>query len=431
MEESPNQNRLLSLLENKKILVAIGAIVLLLLAVIIIILISLGKKPAGTNLNKKLGLTPTQATSEKKTENQTTVKPTMSKTTMTLTPQPTRKKQTLIINNDQENSNVKIGYDVGKIGQDVLLWLKRIKGTNIIYKYGLKCQNNICTDLPTDNRVGITVVWALVKLYEQTYNDNTMMTINSEIGTYINEDQVHTIQNDFWNCKLMEDIWNSKAISDAAKINAMKICARGQYYPADLNEIDSFIEKNLNIDSLVLTAVNNHTLPNGIAADKTRFEEYASYASDFSAKYRIYKQTADKNRAQLFYLKAYYLYINNQTAYFDIDGILAIAALDIYKITNNSAYLIFSQTLATNKNPGSCSELIGCIYEAKLDSELYQSTNNQLFIDRHNALINTLIKQGYDDQRQLAFHTFGGTDISYLTRDNAIIAGLLFSIYEK
>lgn len=422
--------------DNPKIKYAIFALIgFLVLLVIVLMLLPTKKKETQTTVvpNNSITGLPVNITGTRKNTQITTAPQTISitnpasSTTNTPSQTPTRKIiQTLQIGSS--NQTVFQSQIPSDAPQKVFSWLDSMKNNTGVYYYGYSCdlQKTNCKYFPTDNRVGAQVIWARFQQYKKTRDANDLASLTNDLATYTDVNRVPTIQNEFWNCKLMSDLIQDTTLSTQIRDSAKQICARGGYYPLDYDQINTIISSGSFKEPNIQDLLQGKGLPSGLTTDIKRFTDHAVYSSDFSTKYMLNRQEKDLQIAKLYFTKALYEYGQNEQELSDKYALLGIASLDLYKATKNQQYLDEAIKIGISQQGKSCSTLTGCMAWIWLSRDLFVYTKNPVNQSVELDTAKIIYKKGFDKTKGV-FVNIESVIYVYPTRDNALLIGLLIN----
>lgn len=329
-----------------------------------------------------------------------------------------------------------------QIAGNVLKWLDTMKDENGVYMDGPICkENKKCNNPVKENRVGLNVIWGRFKYYEQTKDKKDLDILTQDLSTYA--EKVKVIQNDFWDCRIMYQLWQSNLLTDSAKNLAKKICLRGEPDTTAMIKGTEAILKN-NVQLVDLDKVKNgKIIPLELPERYFQLISYSTTASDFVTKYMWFKDNVTLNNA---YLKRAILFFNYAVEAYssertnkknpDDDWYLAIAALDLYKASNDNKYLDFAKFILGEKDLGSnsCSTLSDCV-GASFFFDIYKPFIKEDEDNKQKEFITKIIiNRGYDYKGynpyflgKGAFRTFNLGDTYYSTKENGLLVGLFSS----
>ena len=110
-------------------------------------------------------------------------------------------------------------------------------------------------------------------------------------------------------------------------------------------------------------------------------------------------------------------------------SLLAVAAIDMYHLTETVAYLDFAEFLFNNYVPQSCTSLEECANMIYLARELYSATGGIQYQELGNIMSQSVITSAFDGPGGTptlgmnAFYTDDATTSTYPTRQNALLLG--------
>lgn len=329
-----------------------------------------------------------------------------------------------------------------QIAEKVLSWLETQKNEEGFYNFGVRCElGGVCQKPDHDGRSGFGVLWGYFKHYQKTKNPSDMEKIDYLLTLYSDREKMDIIQNIFWNCKWMYEMRQADFFTDKQKEEIENICRRGNYYPAVTEEVESKIEESGLRAADFEEAIREKQSLSQVANKKLSDEQekyllrFAVYASDFVAKYLWHSNEQDLKEAKGYFFEAVGLWkqapINK---YLDGQCLLGIAAVDLYRGTQEQKYLDFAQNLAVEGNtPYFLLEKAGCALLAKDLSVLIQGEKyKKLAAD----LVKNLINNNFDFTGYSGYaNNFGAfysrenwadkQNLYYFVRENGLIVGIL------
>lgn len=397
----------------KKILIIGSAILLLLFIIILILLLSSRKKPVSAP-------TKNNENPKKISNNQTfNALPTQGNIKGNV------KLNTITLTNEQkiETSN------------SIKKWLATMQNNKHAYYEATYCRENntqsACSLGDLKYQAGIYGAWANYQAYKFSTNNLRLEMLRTDLKTYSDENIIPTIQNYFWNCKLMYDIWSDITFPQEDRDNALRICVRGLLEPNEYDEIKQLANQITNItEKDINEALNGKNMPYNMEAIQGNFIVYSANASDLVYKSKIYQQDSFKKEAELYFLKALYLYGSNKQELETKSGTLGIAALDLYLLTKNENYYKISKQIINDRSIRECNVLLDCIVDYMLSGQLYVYTDEENYKSlKNNYLAEILTK--YMDNDAFAKHRNLGSlyiknndRLEYPVIENAIFSGI-------
>lgn len=321
-----------------------------------------------------------------------------------------------------------------EIAKKTLDWIDKQKnetGRYAFAKYSPESTGGASSHI--DNRVGIDVIYARFKYWQRTKDENTLKKLKADLTTYNNRKIVQKIQNSFWNCKLMSEISSEKLLDQASRNMAKRICDRSTSFASRIKN-NGPMEENFKptefIDDVDLTTAfsqrKNASVPPEINPSDQSLTEYAVFSSDFSAKFVWKKINNYLLIAKSLFNAAFSSYISTRRqadAFIDGECNLGIAALDLYKSTNEEKYLTFAKDLFKEDLIGkisilkkdNASEQISC---ALFSEQLFRATKDNRYKEARAEMLQTLLINNYDETDGSFVNKFGSSTVK-LTRDNA------------
>jgi len=316
-------------------------------------------------------------------------------------------------------------------------WSDRLLTENntSIYPSSLQCDKTGKCNQGTPNNASVfAAVWSRFQRYKLTKSADDLKSIVRDLNTFTNRQIVQGIQNDFWGCRLIFELWQSSLPElDQTKNQLQTLCRSIANNPNDLNEIDKVIAQNqfqeANLDEILQGKASGYPLQ----SKKDYYLEYAGLSSEYVSRYLWFSDKRDLARAKLYFAKA--------GAGFDLKDTkqkmanlpaFGVAALDLYKATQNSKYLGVATLLMKEKQKDGCESLLDCALTAFFAQEYFQVSQNVLYKTVRDRMLETAVTNGYDEEGYLAyingvsaFHLFPALNAIYPEHENFLLAGML------
>jgi len=295
----------------------------------------------------------------------------------------------------------------------------------------------------TSGHIGIAPIWGRFKHYQATGDQNDLRILAIDLDTYTDRSKINSIQNDFWNCKLMLELWQSGSFSADQKEKIKDICWQSAYYyHPDLSLVTSKKLIDGRLRNVVETEIKDLELERVI--DKSiSFEAslskdddnfwfyYAPYSSDFVARYFWERDENDLKRAKFYFNKAVQIFVQKEELFGDKEiCLLGIAAADLFNATQKRNYLDFSRFLFEKVIPKS--KLPVC---ALFTQELFDITGDLQYQEAASKVVEILINRAFDFSQYGGYHVGDGgfRDIEGTgevsscksIRENGLMVGLL------
>ncbi|HRN96712.1 MAG TPA: hypothetical protein PLD54_04660 [Candidatus Levybacteria bacterium] len=309
----------------------------------------------------------------------------------------------------------------------VLQWLDKQRNTDGRYNFGQNCTEVGCEAVDIDNRAGISIIWARMKNYEATGDQQTFQKLVNDINVQANSDVVEVIQTDHWSCKLMYDVWKNQTLDSSLKDKIKSICTRTQQYPLkDYSKADTIGDEYL---QQVFTKLNSGS--NSNTEDKTKFVSYVTAASDFLALKDWDNRDDLYNVAILHFEKAVDTYLAHKQELVGAAPLLGIAALDFYKANSDQTYLDHAKLLFEKTKTDSCGNLENCLYSSFLAKELYAVTSDPEFQTYYNLTLRINSQRNFDYENFFGYKYGHGAfyynyeNQLYPVLENSLLVGLM------
>ncbi|HLL60709.1 MAG TPA: hypothetical protein VK338_03250, partial [Candidatus Nitrosocosmicus sp.] len=316
----------------------------------------------------------------------------------------------------------------------ILDWIDKQKGNDGRYFYGLLCSSPTqCDKQIIDNRIALATTWARYTYYKQTNDPQDLTIIRKDLETLTNPQITEVIQNDFWNCKLMYDMYQSNIFNTTEKERIKQICLKSSNFPLDEMNVDDpnkvVPESNqANIDKVM----RNQVISYDESKTNGEFSVYATAASDKAIKYLWHKNNLDLKAAQIYFNKALALYSNKKTEIGDQSSLLGIAAIDLYKVTNDNKYISLAHYMYKNTSQTMCTTSNGCVGVLFLSHDLNNLIKDVKYQNFAAQSRGYLIDNRFDHlpyagyvSGKGAFYFQNNTTYTYSVRNNALLVGTL------
>ena len=142
-----------------------------------------------------------------------------------------------------------------------------------------------------------------------------------------------------------------------------------------------------------------------------------------------YNGISQSDLAKIYSERALYDYAVIANPNIKDNGMLGIAALDMYKLTKEVKYLDFAKYLFNLKFETNDVNPYNLIYQALLGNNLKVLTNDKQY-DVVKILIDKIIEHGYE-KRDNKENAFKGSGFYYYVSENSLIIGLLSNLLWK
>jgi hypothetical protein len=388
---------------NKKIVMIVGAAVLV-LGVLMLVLVAASKK-----------------TQPQTGGDQSTVKDTVgggsTAPAVKTTPLPTT-----ITKKDNDQGKPNSNLDVSKI---VLAWLDKQRDPKGVYYGQILCsQTGVCAGSATTFQSGAASIWGRFKYYQQVHNPADLEIINKDINLYADRNKVTSLQNYFYNCKLMYELFKSTAIDAERRESIKKICLDSQPFPP--------IENSDSIKINVIDVMQKKQIPLNVTVQKEQVRYYAVAVSDMVARTEWEKQDYFPD-AKDYFNQALIAFAKLNYSYDAHTPLLGVAALDLYKATNDKLYLTFANFIYNTYGKQKCSSPMQCANMIYFLRQLNAVAAKPQYITDINQAKQQMINIGFDYPGYPAVKSgtgefFTDSEANHTVinvSDNGFIAGLL------
>lgn len=349
----------------------------------------------------------------------------------------TRKTQSLTI--DQSTT----GLTRLQIAEKVLQYLSGMKDNRNAFLSARQCSaSNMCLDADLSNNSGPRPIWARLKYYQKTQKQSDLTIINSDFDINLNKKIVWTLQNDFWNCKLMIDGWKNSLLDTNLKKKIYDLCHISLINPYNYDQIDEIINSKLvdKPDFPSVMSANTYQNPNYVEVDNTNNGLFntAFYSSEHSALYQFDKKEINLKTAGLFFNQALHMYFSNhQSINKESVCVMGESALDLYRANNDIGYLNLAKYFWDKEkidNPTSDSnifrEKVICSF---FTNSLYLLSKDKKYQTARNKYLDDLINNFFDYQGYGGYYagdgSFRGNLYNNMTNKyssyNSLLVGLL------
>lgn len=298
-----------------------------------------------------------------------------------------------------------------KIAASTLNWLNKQKDDRGVYFFTQLYQpleKKFKAEPSGDSgHYGLTSIWGQFKYLQATNDKDALIVLKNDLNTYTDRTKVMSIQNDFWNCKLMYELWQSDLFSQKEKEQIKKICWKSAYYyPQELYPIieekttndqkqagikkyfeDLELEKAINNQLFFETHLSNN--------DFNLILNFFPYPSDFAIRYLWKKDEKDLKIARYYFNKSIQLFTEKEELLGKKDlCLLGTASLDLYQVINKKSYLDFALFLGKKIleekreiKPPVC---------AFFANQLYKVTGDKKFQEAKEKIVEAFISEALD-----------------------------------
>lgn len=338
-------------------------------------------------------------------------------------------------NEQQIGVNKDKSADNDYMAAQLMTWLNKQKMSDGRYGFAQICTSKTdCQPLVADNRLGPQVAWGEFMYYKKHPSLALLSNINAVITTYTNNSVVSTVQNNFYNCKLMYQLWRNNLFTGLQKRQIQTLCTRSQQYP--LNNYDGMDTVN-DAQAIQIMQQSGNTasaaaLPSPLDADS--FISAVTAVSDLATIAKWNNDDASYRLALLYFEDSLSAYNQNAASFHDAQPLLGIAALDLYAKRGKSAYLSYAKNIFKQNNNEKCGALDHCVNTLLLARQLYNVTHNMNYRYYAIAAIRIAGQTLFDGSGAFLGKQFGvnafyitGTRATYPTLENAMLLGIYSS----
>lgn len=312
--------------------------------------------------------------------------------------------------------------EASEISSKSMTWFDTM--TNDVGRYFMfeSCNSGICEKAnDVDKQIGINVVWSRYRKYLNSNSPQELTNIEKDLTTLTTPNIGFPAQNDFLNCKLMYEMSQSGVFSEENKDKIDLICTGSVHYGPEMQEFISTLSQNKYQSDPQISEVNSgQVLDKWPIANPDKFLKYGIYASDIATYYLWAKKPDDLAAAKYYFNMALQIFSDRNS---DLDdSIIGLAALDLYKASNEQRYLEFADYYLSDKAKRQCRSLQDCTYYLLFLDDFSQLNESSLVRSQRDMTLQTLFTRGYNENKKL-FHTFNG--LTYPTLENALLSGYL------
>ncbi len=345
--------------------------------------------------------------------------------------------ETPVVDEPIEDLDAETGINFEKLSSEEISrsaasCLESMTNENGIYAFAKECssQDN-CQLLGANNQVP-RLIWLWYQFYLKTGDQDYINKINRDLDNYLNN--VSTIQNEAWNCKLVYPLWESKIFSQETEDKIKRICQYSTHLPPLEDQyayLDADVPALFNF-RLDLNRQNKSMIEKRIKSE-TQLRKLAFLSSDYLYKYYFTNKEGDLVMAEATYVQALNKYLLNK-----IDNkpeqkgeacVLGQAALDFYQETEDQKYLDYASYFWQNRQAGSLSEKAVCAFFA---DQLFQELGKDQYRVERESLVDDATQTNFDHPDYDGYFTGDGCfnkasqeKVSKFTTENCLISGLL------
>jgi len=276
-----------------------------------------------------------------------------------------------------------------------------------------------CQKSSYDKQIGISMIWSRYKLYKKTQDLKELNRLMRDLDVH-SSDVAVPAQNNTLNCRLMHELYQDNIFKAEYKEKINTICMASIYYGPEVDYFEQAYKQN-NLfsepDIVSVLAGNKLTMEPQIIPE--HLQKYGIYAADLADLYLWYKDPENLEAAKYFFNLGLQYFSNYHDS---SNGILALAALDLYRATNESKYLNFIDYLITEKSKYGCMTTEDCAYYTFSLNEIYKFTGNQKYKEVLGKVLSYLYQESFDAFKG-SFRSLSGNN--YLLIDNSILGGVL------
>ena len=327
------------------------------------------------------------------------------------------------------------------IAKRVLDWIDTQRDSSGAYGFKGSCekgQEQSCDSPPReDPTAAFSVIWARYKYFQKSGDQNEFSKIVRDIDTFYvlhSQPEYRNLrQSTQWICKILYDIGHDDAfINQRQKLEYL--CQNTWYAGAAMEEIRKKVQTKEVVPEPEVDSVNQGAIVAYDAVTDTDrylhgFYWYAVSASNLLSQYQWFNDNSLLSQAKLVYRNALQVYSNkkNDSEFFKRgDAVIAVAALDFYKVTNQKKYLDFAVNYINKRHNQPITNMSDAgIYLYLLD-EIYSVTQDPQYLTLISNIISNLLNDAFNSNMG-SFREFSQSLDRFDVRTNSIIAGVLLN----
>lgn len=298
-----------------------------------------------------------------------------------------------------------------QIAKKVLDWLDTQRDSTGAYISNGACkigQEQSCDTTPNEDPTSFfSVVWARYQYFRKTNDQIELSRIIRDIDVFDNlysqPENSNLRQSTQWMCKTLFEIGHDNSFIDQrSKIEYL--CQNTWYAGAAMADVKSKVERNEAIpEPEIESAIQGSTVPYDTVIDPDRylhgFYWYAVSASNLLSHYRWFNDNSMLLQAKLIYRKALQIYSNkkNDSKFLERgDAVIAVAALEFYKETNQKKYMDFVTSYINSRQNKPITNLSDAATYLFLLDEVYKETQDVQYQTLISSLIPNLVNDHYN-----------------------------------
>lgn len=337
-----------------------------------------------------------------------------------------------VINNKISNeADMVTSQDSIDISKKTLDWINSQRDDRGIYSVGCECLDLVCKKCADKIYIPRNITFVLWGKFKYSEYENNYQDLSNEISLFQNNLEEHPLQYGGWNCKLLYDIWKSDKLSQDTKDQINNVCVKSEYefednlkVPDDfdsviLDKINRFLKKQLVVDSNIETDPENFYIYSGLVSEMVTRLLWKPISPPYA-----FEGLSETQLAKVYFEKALLSYEAKTEKTMKDDAMLGIAAVDMYRLTNNNSYLDLAKYLFNLRSEAGNTNSYNLVFYGILGQELQSVTKNDQYEVSVRLVVNKIIENGYN-QRDDKADAFKGPGFFYNIVENSLIVGLL------
>ncbi len=319
-----------------------------------------------------------------------------------------------------------------EISQKTASCLKEMKDEQGIYAFAKECSTkNNCQLLSANNQIP-RLIWLWYQLYLETGDEDYISKINQDLDNCLNN--VSTIQNDAWNCRLIYPIFQSQIFSSETNVKLKKVCVDSVQLPPLESQYVYLVAETPSLYKFRLDLKRqNKAVINSRIKTKIALQKLAYLSSDYLYEYYFTNQNSDLVFAKATFNQALNKYlvnkIENRVEYGGETCLLGQAALDFYLETEDQKYLDYASYFWQNRQTEKFSGKVTCAFFA---DQLFNELGKAQYKNERERLLEDLVQKHFDNRNYKSYFTGDGCfnidsqrGVLKFTTENCLINGLL------
>ena len=340
-----------------------------------------------------------------------------------------------VINNEALNepggAAITTSQDAVKISKKTLDWINSQRNEDGVYSVGCECSDQACRECADKIYIPRNIAFVLWGKFKYSEHENNYQDLINEISLFQNNLKEYSLQYGGWNCKLLYDIWKSDKLSQNTKDQINNICVKSEYEFEDnlkisndfdsviLDEIDRFLKKQLVINNDKEYNPENLYKYSGLVSEMVTRLLWKPISPAYT-----FEGLSETQLAKIYFEKALLSYKAKTELTMKDDAMLGIAAVDMYRLTNNNSYLDLAKYLFNLKSEAGNTNSYNLVFYGILGQELQSVAKNDQYEISVRLIVDKIIENGYNRKDDKA-DAFKGPGFFYNIVENSLIVGLL------